>query len=219
MSSAPPSTAALLLSFEGTEGCGKSTQIRLLQECLIAKGLRVEVLREPGGTSVGEAIRHLLQHAREGEGLVAEAELLLFAASRAQLIRERVVPLLRQGVWVILDRYVDSTTVYQGIGRGLPLQTIENLNAFASDGLLPHLTFLLDLEVTRASARIEQSGRSLDRMERQPQSFFEAIRAGYLHLAETQPQRIRRINADQPREQVHSEILQHLSPHLHGASA
>ena len=207
-----------MLSFEGSEGCGKSTQIQLLRDSLSARGLRVEVLREPGGTRVGEAIRHLLQHSSEAEGLVPEAELLLFAASRAQLLREKIQPLLQQGIWVILDRFVDSTTVYQGIGRGLPAKAIEGINALATGGLLPDLTFLLDLPVSEANRRIARSGRDLDRMERQSDVFFERIRRGYLDLAQANPGRIRLIDATPGLEHVHGQILHHLTLHLHGTS-
>ena len=118
------SSNGFLLSFEGSEGCGKSTQIRLLAEHLRAAGQTVEVMREPGGTEVGEEIRHLLQHAKAGHTITPETELLLFAASRAQLVRQKVRPLLAAGVLVILDRFLDSTTVYQGIARGLPVHQV-----------------------------------------------------------------------------------------------
>ena len=152
-----------LLSFEGSEGCGKSTQIALLSAHLEAHGQTVAVMREPGGTAIGEKIRHLLQHSKEGETLTPEAELLLFAASRAQLVREKVRPLLEAGVFVILDRFLDSTTVYQGIARGLPLTSVQAINAFAVGGTLPHLTVLLDLDTETAWSRIHATGRELDR--------------------------------------------------------
>jgi dTMP kinase len=179
-----------LLSFEGSEGCGKSTQIRRLADRLRAGGKRVEVLREPGGTGVGEEIRHLLQHAEAGHALSAEAELLLFAASRAQLVREKVRPLLDAGVFVILDRFLDSTTVYQGIARGLPLESVAAINAFATGGLAPGLTFLLDMDAATARARIHTEGRALDRMENQPLDFFETVRQGYLGLAQREPRMV-----------------------------
>ncbi|MCB1224800.1 MAG: dTMP kinase, partial [Verrucomicrobiales bacterium] len=140
----------MLISFEGTEGCGKSTQLALLRARLEASGRPVELLREPGGTRLGEKIRHLLQHDDELENLNPEAELLLFAASRAQLVRERILPLLRAGTTVLLDRFLDSTTVYQGHARGLPLDAVAAINAFAVGGTLPDLTFLLDMDATAA---------------------------------------------------------------------
>lgn len=202
------STHGFLLSFEGSEGCGKSTQILLLADRLRAAGKTVEVMREPGGTEVGEEIRHLLQHAKAGAAMAPEAELLLFAASRAQLVREKVRPLLDAGVFVILDRFLDSTTVYQGIARGLPLASVQAINAFAVGGTLPHLTVLLDLETEAAWQRIHATGRELDRMESLPRAFYEKVRQGYLDLAEAEPGRIAIVDAAQTPDAVHAEILQ-----------
>ncbi len=164
-------------------------------------------MREPGGTEVGEEIRHLLQHAKAGAAMAPEAELLLFAASRAQLVREKVRPLLAAGVFVILDRFLDSTTVYQGIARGLPLASVQAINAFAVGGTLPHLTVLLDLETEIAWQRIHATGRELDRMESLPRAFYEQVRQGYLDLAAAEPERIAIVDAAQTPEAVHAEIL------------
>ncbi|TDU67255.1 dTMP kinase [Prosthecobacter fusiformis] len=194
------------LSFEGSEGCGKSTQIRLLKARLEAGGCSVEVLREPGGTQVGEEIRHLLQHAKAGEGMTPEAELLLFAASRAQIVREKIRPLLEEGAFVILDRFLDSTTVYQGMARGLPLESVRAINAFATGGTLPELTLVLDMDPATAHQRIHATGRELDRMESQPLAFFEKVRQGYRQLAEAEPQRLTLVDADRPPETIHAEI-------------
>jgi len=196
-----------LLSFEGSEGCGKSTQIDLLAAHLKAQGQTVEVMREPGGTAIGEQIRHLLQHSKEGQTLTPEAELLLFAASRAQLVREKVRPLLDAGVFVILDRFLDSTTVYQGIARGLPLASVQAINAFAVGGTLPHLTVLLDLDTETAWNRIHATGRELDRMESQPRTFFEKVRQGYLQQAQAEPERITVVDASRSPEAIHASLL------------
>jgi len=196
-----------LLSFEGSEGCGKSTQIALLAAHLKAQGQSVEVMREPGGTAVGEQIRHLLQHSKEGQTLTPEAELLLFAASRAQLVREKVCPLLEAGVFVILDRFLDSTTVYQGIARGLPLTSVQAINAFAVGSTLPHLTVLLDLDTETAWRRIHATGRELDRMESQPRAFFEKVRQGYLQQAQAEPERIAIVDASRSPEAIHASLL------------
>jgi dTMP kinase len=196
-----------LLSFEGSEGCGKSTQITLLAAHLRAKGQTVEVMREPGGTAIGEQIRHLLQHSKEGQTLTPEAELLLFAASRAQLVREKVRPLLEAGVFVILDRFLDSTTVYQGIARGLPLASVQAINAFAVGSTLPHLTVLLDLDTETAWSRIHATGRELDRMESQPRAFFEKVRQGYLQQAKAEPERIVIVDAGRSPEAIHASLL------------
>ncbi len=205
MPAAPP-PPGFLLSFEGSEGCGKSTQIALLRSRLEAAGRRVEVLREPGGTELGEAIRHLLQHSKEGHSMTPETELLLFAASRAQLVREKIRPLLEAGVFVILDRFLDSTTVYQGHARGLPRESVQAINHFAIGGTLPHLTIVLDLETSVAWQRIHQSGRELDRMESQPPAFFEKVRQGYLDLAAIEPRRISIVDAARDPQQVHETV-------------
>jgi len=194
------------LSLEGSEGCGKSTQIRLLRERLAAAGQKVEILREPGGTTVGEEIRHLLQHAKAGEGMTPEAELLLFAASRAQIVREKIRPLLAAGTLVILDRFLDSTTVYQGIARGLPLDSVRAINAFATGGTLPGLTLVLDMDPLTAQRRIHATGRELDRMESQPLAFFEKVRQGYLQLAREEPQRLVLVDAARAPEIIHEDI-------------
>lgn len=207
-------SAGFLLSFEGSEGCGKSTQIALLRARLEAMGRSVVVLREPGGTELGESIRHLLQHAKEGAAMTPETELLLFAASRAQLVREKIRPLLEAGTFVILDRFLDSTTVYQGIARGLPLESVRAINHFAIGGTLPQLTLVLDMDSATAWQRIHQSGRELDRMESQPQSFFEKVRQGYLEVAQAEPQRIQVIDAGALPEAVHEAVWERVSARL-----
>ncbi len=202
----PNPLPGFFLSFEGSEGCGKSTQIRLLKDRLEAEGRTVEVLREPGGTLVGEEIRHLLQHAKAGEGMSPEAELLLFAASRAQIVREKIRPLLAAGAFVILDRFLDSTTVYQGIARGLPLESVRAINAFATGGTLPRLTLVLDMDPAAAHQRIHATGRELDRMESQPLAFFEKVRDGYRQLAEAEPRRLILVDADRAPDTIHADI-------------
>ena len=207
-------SAGFLLSFEGSEGCGKSTQIRLLKERLEKSGREVVVLREPGGTEIGESIRHLLQHAKEGHAMTSETELLLFAASRAQIVREKIRPLVEGGVFVILDRFLDSTTVYQGHARGLPLDAVNAINRFAIGGTLPQLTLLLDLDVQAAWQRIHATGRELDRMESQPPEFFEKVRQGYLSLAKAEPERFRVVDAGASPEAVHESVWECVSDEL-----
>lgn len=208
-------SAGFLLSFEGSEGCGKSTQIALLRTRLEDLGREVVVLREPGGTELGESIRHLLQHAKEGAGMTSETELLLFAASRAQLVREKIRPLLEAGTFVILDRFLDSTTVYQGIARGLPLESVRAINHFAIGGTLPQLTLVLDMDSATARQRIHQTGRELDRIESQPQSFFEKVRQGYLEVARAEPARVQIIDAAAAPEVVHHCIWQIITAQSH----
>lgn len=205
------SSPGLLISFEGSEGCGKSTQIRLLCARLERSGRKVALMREPGGTAIGEAIRHLLQHAPEGADMCAETELLLFAASRAQLVREKIQPLLASGTVVLLDRFLDSTTVYQGVARGLPRLSVDAINGFAVGGTRPDLTVLLDMEAAVAHERIARAGRDLDRIESQPLAFFDQVRQGYLELAAAEPDRIQVLDATAEPEVVHERLWEILT--------
>ena len=210
----------ILISFEGSDGCGKSTQVARLAERLRAVGLSVLTTREPGGTPAGEAIRHLLQTAREGAALTPEAELLLFAASRAQLVREVIRPALEQGTWVLVDRFLDSTTVYQGVARRLKTGDVRAINEFAVGGLRPDVTFLLDLDTGVALERLgARGGATADRIENQPRAFFEAVRAGYLQLAAEEPQRFRVIDASQPVDAITETLWKLLEEQFHGLSA
>lgn len=187
-----PMARGLFITFEGSEGCGKSTQIALLRESLQASGQGALLVREPGGTTLGEEVRELLlKHPAESEPITPECELLLFAASRAQLVREKIAPALAAGTHVMADRFYDSTTVYQGYGRGLDLIAISQLNAFAVGSSHPDLTFLLDMEPADAHARARtRSGGRLDRMESEPMAFFERVRTGYLQVARESKHRI-----------------------------
>ena len=196
----------MLITFEGSEGCGKSTQIARLRARLEAAGCEVIMMREPGGTVVGEEIRDLLQHTKEAANMTPESELLLFAASRAQLVREKIRPALERGAMVILDRFLDSTTVYQGIARGLPMESVMAINRFAVGHTVPDLTLVLDMDAKLAWERIHATGRELDRMESQPLAFFEKVRQGYLHLAVEQPDRMVVLNAAQTPEEIEAQI-------------
>ena len=174
---------------------------------LTDRGIETIQTREPGGTSVGERIRDLLQHDDAGSQLTNESELLLFAASRAQLVREVIAPALNRGTWVIADRFLDSTTVYQGGGRGLSVEAVEQMNAFAVGGTMPDLTLLLDLDAATGHARaVAATGAKPDRMESQPIAFFEKVRQGYLDLAGREPARISVIDASESIEGVSSQI-------------
>lgn len=196
----------IFLTFEGSEGCGKSTQIRILAESLCRDGEEPLLLREPGGTSSGEAIRHLLQHAPEGEALTPEAELLLFAASRAQLVREVIRPTLEAGRTVISDRFLDSTTVYQGVARKIPPEVVARINAFAVGVCVPDMTFLLDLDRATAVARLGRRNQNPDRIERESEEFFEAVRRGYLELAAREKRRMRVLDASRPPGEIAEQI-------------
>ena len=199
----------LFITFEGSEGCGKSTQIALLAARLQRQGTRVEIVREPGGTPLGESVRHLLKYAPEGVGMCAETELLLFTASRAQLVRERIRPALASGTTVLSDRFLDSTTVYQGVARRLSTKVVAEINAFAVGDTLPDITFILDLPSElaweRRTAR-DPNSDTVDRMESEPQAFYEAVREGYLALARQNPGRMRVLDGARSSEIISEQI-------------
>lgn len=183
------------ITFEGSEGCGKTTQIEALAKALEAQGKTVLITREPGGTLIGEKIRNLLQDQSHKNDISDMTELLLFSASRAELITSRIQPALSRGEIVICDRFYDSTFVYQGLGRAIDMNIVEQLNQITVGTLKPDLTILLDLDakigIERAKSR--QSGE-LDRIENESLAFFEAVRNGYLELAKKEPERFKTID-------------------------
>ncbi len=185
-----PKASGVFITFEGGEGCGKSTQLAALAKRLGAKGQAPLITREPGGTAIGEIVRDLLKHNPAGKNMCAEAELLLFAASRAQLVREVLQPALDDGQWVLCDRFLDSTTVYQGVARALAPEAVEAVNRFAIGQRVPDLTILVDIPAATGleRARARTDGK-LDRMESEALAFYENVRRGYLTLAEAEPER------------------------------
>lgn len=206
----------LFVTFEGSEGCGKSTQIRHLAAWLAERGNECVTTREPGGTPAGDEIRHLLQHAPQGHGLFPEAELLLFAASRAQLVRELVMPALAAGKVVVSDRFHDSTTVYQGVARKLAPEKVSSINNFAIDACVPDMTFLLDMDAGEAHGRLQRRERPADRMESEPLAFYEAVRAGYLRLAGSEPARFVVLDATLSEEKLAGAVRATLEEKFHG---
>lgn len=199
----------MLITFEGGEGCGKSTQIQRLAERLRGQGREVVVTREPGGTEIGEQLRHLLQFSKAGYAMAPQTELLLFTASRAQLVRELIRPALARGAIVLADRFHDSTTVYQGVARKIDPAEVAAINRFAVGDCLPALTFLLDLAPAEARLRLQRRPRPVgapDRMESQPAEFYEAVRQGYLALAARESQRIHLLDAAQPITEIEEHI-------------
>lgn len=194
----------MFITFEGPEGGGKTTQIGLLRQWLEAHNVRVLQLREPGGTSVGDRIRSILLD-RES-AIESAAELLLYSASRAQLVAQVIRPNLAAGTIVLCDRYADSTVAYQGYGRSLPLAALREITAFATDNLKPDLTFFLDIDPTQGLARRHNSGEPLDRMDAQTLDFHRRVRQGYLALMAAEPGRWIRIDADQPLAAVQGTI-------------
>ena len=194
------------ITFEGSEGCGKSTQVRRLAARLKVLGVLHLVTREPGGTPIGESIRELLQFAPQGDAMTPETELLLFEASRSQLVREVIRPALTAGTCVISDRFLDSTTVYQGAARKLDPEIVALLNAFAAGDCRPDVTFVLDLDPVAARLRMQKTERRPDRMERQPAEFYEAVRDGYHELAKREANRVVLIDGSQSPDKIDNQI-------------
>jgi dTMP kinase len=185
----------LFITFEGTEGAGKSTQIQLLAERLRNAGKSVRILREPGGTPIGEEIRHTLKHSEANRTMLAETELLLMAASRAQLTREVIRPALAAGEIVLCDRFSDSTMAYQGYGRGLDMEFVKSIIAFAAGGLTPDLTFLLMIPLSMSEARRAARADTMrDRFDEAGRHFFQEVERGYRAFAAAEPQRIQLID-------------------------
>lgn len=202
----------LFVTFEGPEGSGKSTQAGRLADRLRALGREVISTREPGGTPTGELIRDILQHNRTEESIAPAAEALLFAASRAQLVRNVIAPALARGACVVCDRFADSTTVYQGHGRGFNVETMIEINAFATGETTPDLTFLLDVDVEvgfeRLARRNRENAATRDRFEREDRAFHERVRDGYLELARRRPDRVRILDAAADEEDVAALVWQ-----------
>lgn len=192
-----------LITWEGIDGSGKSTQIRRLQSYLEEQGISVVFLREPGGTPLGEEIRALLLDPCQSP--VAEAELFLFLAARAQLCAQVLKPTLESGTWVLCDRFTDSTLAYQGGGRGMDLAGLQALNHQAVGGVCPDLTILLDIDPEVAAERMQGRG-STDRLDQEQISFYHRVRNTYLQLAEEEPKRIFRVGANRTEEEIFREI-------------
>jgi dTMP kinase len=196
----------LFITFEGTEGCGKSTQVELLGRQLRNVGYRVRTLREPGGTSIGEEIRHTLKHSKNNAAMTAEAELLLMNASRAQLVREVIRPALAAGEIVLCDRFYDSTTAYQGYGRQLDLNMVQGIVDVAVGDTKPDLTLLLTIspEISELRRAMRQSTLPFirDRIEESNDEFFERVGAGFQAIAAAEPARVHPVDASGSIENV-----------------
>lgn len=195
----------LFISMEGPDGAGKSTQIELLRGYLADKGYEIVITREPGGTVISEAIRQLILN-REYAEMCPNTELLLYAAARAQLVNEVIRPALEAGKAVICDRFVESSVVYQGIARGMGIDTVYAVNEYALEGLRPQLTFFLDLDAEEGLRRKKKQAE-LDRMEAAGLEFHQKVAEGYRMLAEREKERIMRISATLPEEDIHAKIV------------
>ncbi len=197
----------MFITFEGPEGSGKSSQIALLSDFLRQQGFTVITTREPGGTLIGDQIRDVL-HDVANTAMVPAAELLLYSASRAQLVGEVVRPALAAGQIVICDRFYDSTLAYQGYGRTLDLTELSHITQFATGGLKPDLTLLLDIEVERGLARRRDGGEEMNRLDLEVVSFHRRVRDGYHELALLEPERWVIVDADQPVTAVQAALRQ-----------
>ena len=211
-------TKGLFITFEGTEGCGKSTQVGLLAERLRVLGHRVRTLREPGGTAIGEEIRHTLKHSKNNHAMTAEAELLMMNASRAQLVREIIRPALVEGEIIVCDRFYDSTTAYQGHGRQLDLDHVKSVIEFAVGGTKPDLTLFLHVPPEVSAERLRSRQANLpfvrDRIEEADHKFFERVAYGYGVIAAHEPQRVKFVNGARPVDIVCAQIWEIVQPAL-----
>ena len=203
----------LFITFEGTDGAGKTTQIQRLTADLRQTGYDVCLTREPGGTPISEQIRDMLLNPDHSE-MAATTELLLYAASRAQHVSEVIKPALEAGKVVISSRFADAMVVYQGYGRGLDLERINHLNRIATDGVTPDVTFVLDLPVEIGLQRVQNSRGGLDRLEREKIEFHRRLREGYQILAKQEPQRLKIIDSQVNSEQVYTQIQAIIQPLL-----
>ncbi len=208
----------LFITFEGTEGCGKSTQVGILADNLRALGHRVRTLREPGGTPIGEEIRHTLKHSQQNHAMTPEAELLLMNASRAQLVREIIRPALAAGEIVVCDRFYDSSIAYQGYGRELDLEKAKSVIGFAVGETKPDLTLLLHVPAEVSAERLRSRQTNLpfvrDRIEEADQKFFERAAHGFGVIAASEPNRVKFINGAQAVDVVSAKIWELVQPIL-----
>ncbi len=199
--------AGKLISFEGPEGSGKSTQIAALAKHLQLLGREVLTTREPGGTEIGEQIRNIIVHNSKGDEMCPETEVFLFAAARAQLVREVIAPALLSGKVVLSDRFLDSSTVYQGIARNLGSDPVQQINRFAVGNVMPDLTIIVDVPTEVSLQRIRLRASDIpDRMERENAEFFAKVREGYLLLAKSMPQRFTVIDGTKTEAEVEKQV-------------
>jgi len=204
-----------LISFEGSEGSGKSTQIIRLAAHLQKLNKEVVSVREPGGTEIGEQIRNIIVHNSKGDEMCAETELLLFTAARAQLVRQVIAPALNKGAIVLSDRYLDSSMVYQGIARNLASDPVEQINRFAIGNIMPNLTIVIDVPTEVSLARIRLRASDVpDRMERENVHFYNKVREGYLFLAKGMPERFCLIDGTKTEDEIEKKIWEAVKDRL-----
>jgi len=196
----------LFITFEGIDGCGKSTQLALTAKILEENGHSVIVTREPGGTEIGEKIREILISPKNSE-MVNECEILLYCAARAQHVREKIIPAINEGKIVLCDRFQEATFAYQGFGRSIPMNVLASINKYATGGINPDLTLIFNITVENSLIRMAKMNKAKDRIEQNGKDFFELIRYGYIELAEQSPESIKIINGEQSIEQVSLEVM------------
>jgi dTMP kinase len=196
----------MFITFEGLDFCGKSTQVELLKDYFESRDKKVVIIREPGGTEISEKIRAILLDKRNSE-MSIESELLLFSASRAQLVREKIIPLLNQGYYVISDRFHDSSVAYQGYGRSISIESVKAIQNFAINGAVPNITFFIDVPLEEmGKRRIKHGEDNLDRIELSEKKFYQKVYNGYLELCNTE-KRIKLIDGTKSIEEVHQQII------------
>jgi len=204
----------MFITFEGIDFSGKSTQVELLYKYLLGRDKRVEIIREPGGTEISEIVRTILLDKAHNK-MTMETEIFLFSASRAQLVREKIRPYLKDGIYVILDRFHDSTTAYQGFGRGISLESVAHINKLAIGETVPDITFFLDITVEEANRRKKMNEQiELDRIEVSSNEFYERVRKGYLYLAERE-NRFKVLDGKMKESDIHKKIIEELALYEH----
>lgn len=200
----------MFITFEGIDFCGKSTQVERLKKYFIEHNKKVEIIREPGGTEISELVRSILLD-KKNYHMVMETEIFLFSAARAQLVREKIRPYLNQGIYVISDRFHDSTTAYQGFGRGIDIESVNHINSLAIGETVPDLTFFIDITVEEADRRKKlMKNFDPDRIEVSDALFYNRVRAGYLFIAD-QNGRMKVINGMKSIEEIHNDILEEIN--------
>lgn len=195
----------MFITFEGIDFCGKTTQVELLKKYFEEQGKSVIIIREPGGTEISEKVRSILLDKKHNH-MVMETEIFLFSASRAQLVREKIQPSLQKGIYVISDRFHDSTTAYQGFGRGISLDAVMHINNLAIGTTIPDLTFFIDIPVQEAEKRKLLKAGELDRIEINSGSFYDKVREGYLYLCERE-ERFRILDGTKSIDEIHSIVV------------
>jgi len=199
----------MFITFEGIDFCGKSTQVELLKKYLLKRKFAVELIREPGGTEISEKIRDILLD-KKHSGMFMETELLLFSSARAQLVREKIIPLLQKKIVVISDRFHDSSIAYQAYGRGIDIEVVKKVQQLAIGNTIPDLTFIIDIPVEISLQRKKKSGRAeFDRIENSETSFFQKVRQGYLRIA-SEGKRFHVIDGTKSVEQIHDKIVKEI---------